>query len=53
MREPLYHNLILYLTKRILSKDDKTAKEIITLSQYFEVDNGVLYHIWTPQEGRK
>lgn len=43
--EPLYRDLIQYLTKRSLPKEDKNIKEIINLSQHFEVDNGILYHI--------
>jgi hypothetical protein len=53
LRDPLFKNLILYLTKRELPDEEKSIKEIITLSQYFEVDNQVLYHIWVPQEGRQ
>lgn len=53
MREPLFKDLIIYITKRITPKDGKVAKEIITLSQYFKVEDGILYHIWVPQEGRQ
>ena len=53
LREPLFRDLINYITDRKLPKDDKTIKEIISLAEYFEVDDGILYHIWTPQEGRK
>jgi hypothetical protein len=38
---------------RNLPKDDKLIKNIVILSQYFEVKDGILYYIWVLQKERK
>jgi hypothetical protein len=53
MREPLAKNLIMYLTSSILLKEEKTIKKIIMLSQYFKVEDNILYHIWISQEEKQ
>ena len=50
MREPFYRNLMFYIEEGILPKEESSIKETIILSQFFTMDGGILYHIWTPQE---
>jgi hypothetical protein len=45
LRDPACRDLLYYLTDENLPKNDKLAKNIVMLSQYFEVEDGILYYI--------
>ena len=49
-RDTHYRSIILYLTKKDLPTKKELAIRIVAESQHMEVDNGILYHLWSPQD---
>lgn len=51
-RDKILKPIIKYLKDGELPKDDKKAKNVVLNAQHMELDDGVLYHIWWPQNKR-
>ena len=51
-RDILFSQILDYLEKGNLPESLKAANKILAEAKYMEVEDGILYHIWAPQDRR-